>query len=135
MKLFFALLALMLVAAIGNAALPAEYIKQAIYSEEISIQADAGGNFSERTSTLIGELKAVYLVNGNYTSAPGVYFLNYSLPGNTTIDSYNLSNVTDSTIRAPRIDYNSTYPLFGRLWLNITEGMEWGQATVYLVYG
>lgn len=135
MKLFFTILALVLIVALGNAALPAEYIKQAIFVEEIDVQADENGSFSERSSTMIGELKAVYLVNGNYTAAPGVYFLNYSLPGNTTIDSYNLSTVTDSAIRAPRIDYNSTYPLFGRLWLNITQGMEWGQATVYLVYG
>jgi hypothetical protein len=134
MKLFIAILMLMQIAAVGNAALPADYIKQAIYVEEISIQADENGTYSEETPKLIGELKAIYLVNGNYTGASGVYFLNYSAPGNVSLDSYNLSNVT-STIRAPRIDYNSTYPLFGSLWFNITEGMDWGQATAYIIYG
>lgn len=134
MRLFFALLVLMFIAAVGSAALPAEYIKQAIYVEEIAIQADENGSYSEETPKLIGDLKAIYLVNGNYTAAPGVYTLNYSAPGNVSLDSYNLSNVT-GYIRAPRIDYNSTYPLFGSLWFNITEGMEWGQATVYIIYG
>lgn len=134
------LIALALLIAIGGSGgagyygHPAEDIRQAIYVEQIDIQADENGTVAEETAPLIGELKAVILVNGNYSAAAGTYTLNYTMPRNVSLDSYNLSNVT-TTIRAPRIDYNSTYPLFGKLWLNITSGMAWGQATAYVVYG
>jgi hypothetical protein len=141
MRLLLILLALLIAVypAAGSQIFPAgfssaEQTRQAIYVEQIDIQADENGTAAEETAQLVGELKAVILVNGNYSAAPGTYTLNYTTPRNLSIDSYNLSNVT-TAIRAPRIDYNSTYPLFGKLWLNITSGMAWGQATAYVVYG
>lgn len=138
MRLLFVLLALLIFISASSAAgyygHPAEDVRQAIYVEQIDIQADENGTVAEETAPLIGELKAVILVNGNYSAAPGTYTLNYTMPRNVSIDGYNLSNVT-TAIRAPRIDYNSTYPLFGKLWLNITSGKAWGQATAYIVYG
>jgi hypothetical protein len=109
-----------------------EQNRQAIFADQIDIRADGGGNVCEQTPILTGDLRAVVIENGNFTGI-GNYTLNYTMPRNVTLDTYNLSS--GNTIRAPRIDYNSTYPLFGKLWLNITGGEAWAQATAYIVYG
>jgi hypothetical protein len=138
--LFMAILFVMQANASSYFGLPgSEDSRQAIFVEKIEIQADKDGTFHEPTDNpLIGNLKAVILENGNYTHI-GTYNLNYSIPGNISLDSYNISS--GSTTRAPLIkvagstDSYSSYPLFGKLWLNITGGQAWGQATAYIVYG
>lgn len=121
------------------AGLPADMQRQAVFVEQMDLQANSAGTFAVQSDrSMFGDLKAVIYVNGNYTHV-GVASLKYGLPGNTVIDSYNIT--TGTATRAPRIkvagstDAYAEYPLFGKLWMNITGGQAWGKATAYIVYG
>lgn len=116
----------------------AQPVEQNLVVEEIDIQTNATGYFSEQTdSTITGELVGIAWDKGNFT-AVGNVSLNATTPARVRIDYFNLSD--GSAFRLPGVklqgstDEYGTYNLFSRLWVNLTGAQAWGKATLYIFW-
>lgn len=101
----------------------------------IHIQTDAGGNFSEQTSKVVGEILAIQYVKGNITAAGTIVIKDAQ---GIQLDSYNVS--TGNAYRLPGIKilgstdaYEKITPA-GKLWANMTSQQANKTATVKIVY-
>lgn len=101
----------------------------------IHIQTDAGGNFSEQTPKVIGEILGIQYVKGNITAAGTIVVKDsYAIQ----IDSYNVS--TGNAYRLPGLKIQGSTDAYekitpaGKLWVNMTSQQANKTATVKIVY-
>jgi len=113
-------------------------IEEDLKVEQIDIQADATGVFSEQTNNkIIGELAGIAWDKGNFTGV-GTVTLKTALPAGVQIDTFNLSS--GSAFRMPGLKLQGStdeyipYSLFSKLWVNMTGAQANGSATIYIIW-